>query len=61
MELKMTLRLKSFGDEEIEQPSTSNTRLDVILPISVWVKEERADRAALGEGQTEEKEQKHKS
>lgn len=35
MELKMTLRLKSFGDEEIEQPSTSNTRLDVILPISV--------------------------
>lgn len=35
MELKMTLRLKSFVDEEFEQPSTSNTRLDVILPISV--------------------------
>lgn len=44
----MTLRLKSLGDEVIEQPSTSNARLDVILLICDWVKGQRADRAALG-------------
>lgn len=57
----MTLSVKSLGDEVVEQPSTSNARLDVILLTSDWVKEERAYRAALGEGQPEEKEQKHTS
>lgn len=37
----MTLSLRSLGDEVIEQPSTPNARLDVILLTSEWVKEER--------------------
>lgn len=40
-------QVEELGDEVIEQPSTSNARLDVILLISDWVKGQRADRAAV--------------